>query len=143
MTNLYPLMSIPRTNFSMGFNNNHKLLKALRDAAKPYHGLFLVRHDVSNNTSASFVLQGGEYSGRWLLGRIRKLKTQPGRYEILIRRATTCYYQVVDGTHELADELRFMAVDSDAEFADPEGKWISTPDLQFAELGFTTERAFA
>lgn len=139
-TNLYPILSIPRSNFSVGFSPDHKRLKAIRDKAKPYHGLFLVRHTASNNMSASFVLQGGEYSGRWLLGRIRKHKTQPGRFEILIRRATTCYYQVVDGIEDLADELRFMAIDSDAEFADPEGKWISTPDLQFSELGFTTER---
>lgn len=143
MTNLYPMMDIPRSNFSVGFSDDHKLLKALRESAKPYHGLFLVRHDVSNNLGASFVLNGGAYSGRWLLGRVRLHKTQPGRYEIVIRRATTCYYQAVDSTKELADELRFMAIDSDAEFADPEGKWISTPDRQFAELGFTTERAFA
>lgn len=141
--NLYPLHSIPLSNFTVGHSSDHKLLKALRSASKPYHGLFLVRQTTTNNTGASFVLQGGQFSGRWLLGRIRKHKTQPGRYEIVIRRAMTCYYQVVDGTHDLADELRFMAIDSDAEFADPEGKWISTPDLQFAELGFTTERALA
>lgn len=140
--NLYPMHSIPRGNFSAGANKDHKLLKALRENIKTYHGFFLVRQTTTNNSAASFVLQGGEFSGRWLLGRIRKHKTQPGRYEIVIRRATTCYYQVVDGNHDLADELRFMALDADSEFSDPEGKWISTPDLEFNDLGFMTERVY-
>lgn len=139
--NLYPMHSIPRGNFTSGANSDHKLLKLLREKIKTYHGFFLVRHATSNNSGASFVLQGGEFSGRWLLGRIRKHKTQPGRYEIVIRRATTCYYQAVDGTEALANELRFMALDCDEEFSDSSGKWISTPDLEFSELGFVTERA--
>ncbi len=138
--NLYPLHNIPLKNFTMGANNDHKLLKALREKAKTYHGLFLVRQTTSNNSAASFVLQGGEFSGRWLLGRIRKHKTQPGRYEIVIRRATTCYYQAIDGTQDLANELRFMALDADTEFSDPTGKWIPTPDLEFNDLGFGIER---
>lgn len=138
--NLYPLLSIPRSSFSAGMNSDHKLLKLVRESCKPYHGLFLVRQSTSNNSGASFVLQGGEYSGRWLLGRIRKHKTQPGRYEIVIRRAKTCYYQAIDGTQDLANELRFMALDADTEFSDTEGKWISTPDLEFNNMGFVTER---
>lgn len=138
--NLYPMHSIPLKNFTMGASNDHKLFRTLRENIKTYHGFFLVRHSTSNNSAASFVLQGGEYSGRWMLGRIRKHKTQPGRYEIVIRRATTCYYQAVDGTQDLANELRFMALDADTEFSDPTGKWIPTPDLEFNDLGFVTER---
>lgn len=141
--NLYPLHSIPRSQFMAGTNHDHKLLKALRECVKTYHGMFLVRHDASNNPGASFRLLGGEYSGQWLLGRIRKHGSQPGRYEIVIRRATTCYYRCVDSTSELADELRFMDADADAEFPDMGGKWIITPDLEFSDLGFTTERVFA
>lgn len=141
--NIYPLHAIPRARFSLGFNDDHKLLRQLRDNAKPYHGLFLVRHANSNNVAASFTINGGQYSGRWLLGRVRKHATQPGRYEILIRRATTCYYQAVDGDADLANELRFMALDADTEFSDTEGKWISTPDLEFANMGFMTERVRA
>lgn len=140
--NIYPLHSIGRSHFSGGVNKDHKTLKALRDSIKPYHGFFLVRHDVSNNPAASFVLSGGKYSGRWLLGRVRKHETQPGRYEIVIRRATTCYYRSVDSDHDLAEEFRYMALDADAEFADQSGSWISTPDLQFSDLGFLTERVY-
>lgn len=138
--NIYPMHTIPRSSFIASRNESHRVLKLLRDHSKPYHGFFMVRHDVSNNPGATFVLSGGKYSGRWMLGRVRKHKTQPGRYEIVIKRTTTCYYISVDSDHDLAEELRYLAVDADAEFIEPDSKWISTPDIEFSELGFMMER---
>lgn len=136
--NIYPLHAIPARCFPTGLNKDQKLLRDIRNLSKPTHGFFVVRYAASNNPSATFTLSGGpDHAGRWLLGRIRKHKTQPGRFEIVIRRAKTCYYRVVDGNHDLAEELRFMSQDADAEFSDSQGMWMSVQDSEFQSLGFS------
>ena len=137
--NIYPLQDIPKACFPSVGTPDQMRLKALRNMSERTMGFFLVRHDASNNHTASFLLTG-YYAGRWMLGRIRKHKTQAGRYEIVIRRARMCYYRAVDSTEALADELRYMEADSDAEFCDTSGEWISTPDIEFHDLGFVPER---
>lgn len=143
--NLYPLTDIPPACFP-GTPGDASRLKLVRIKCKPIHGLFLVRYDSLKIPSATFVLTGNvDYSGRWLLGRVRLHKAQPGRYEILIRRAKTCYYRAVDTAHDVAEELRFLALDGDAELSEisdnPKSEWIITPDSEFTEMGFSTENA--
>lgn len=136
--NIKPLYTIPSSYFP-GVSGDPGLLKTLRTMCKPIHGLFLVRNQNSEQTLGSFVLSyGTQFSGRWFLGRIRKHKTQPGRFEILIRRNKTCYYKAVDSEHDLADEIRFMDVDADVEFSSASGGWITTPDAEFTEIGFSS-----
>lgn len=135
--NVFPLHKIPVECFPRTASKEQELLRKLRDFAEPDNGLFLVRHAASNNYSASFLMRGGvDLTGRFLLGRIRRHKTTPGRYEIVIRRAKTCYYRSVYSHKELADELRFLNQDCDAELSDPDSPWISTQDPEFTDLGF-------
>lgn len=136
--NIKPLHEIPQYCFP-GIKGDPGLLKTLRTMCKPIHGLFMVRNQNSEQTLGSFVMGSThDFGGRWFLGRIRKHKTQPGRFEILIRRNKTCYYKTVDSEHDLADELRFMDVDADVEFSSASGGWITTPDAEFTEIGFSS-----
>lgn len=136
--NIFPLHAMPQYCFP-GVKGDPGILKAVRTMAKPIHGMFMVRNQNSEQTLGSFVLGSTQdYAGRWFLGRVRKHKTQPGRYEILIRRNRTCYYKTVDSEHDLADELRFMDVDADVEFSSASGGWITTSDAEFTEMGFST-----
>ncbi len=136
--NILPLLDVPNHCFPLGMNNDQKLLRRIRAAAKPEHGFFLVRHTQTGLASATFVLEGStRYVGRWMLGRIRKHEVHPGRYEILIRRAGSCYYRSIDTMKDLADELRFMDADADAELGQGSGDWATSPDRMFQEIGFT------
>jgi hypothetical protein len=136
--NIKPLHAMPQYCFP-GVKGDPGVLKAVRTMAKPIHGMFMVRNLNTEQTLGSFVMGNTSgYDGRWFLGRIRKHKTQPGRFEILIRRNKTCYYKTVDSEHDLADELRFMDVDADVEFSSASGGWITTPDAEFTEIGFSS-----
>lgn len=136
--NVKPLHEIPQYCFP-GIKGDQGLLKTLRTMCKPIHGLFMVRNQNTEQMRGSFILSStNSFGGRWFLGRIRKHKTQPGRFEILIRRNKTCYYKTVDSEHDLADELRFMDVDADVEFSSASGGWITTPDAEFTTIGFSS-----
>lgn len=139
--NLIPLLQVPEGSIEMS-GDDQRALKKLRASAKPEQGFFLVRYHYLRVASGTFTLRGGlDLTGRWLLGRVRKHKTQPGRFEIVVRRARTCYYLAVDSDAELADELRFLSKDGDGDLAEALSEncpWIVTHDAEFQNLGFTT-----
>lgn len=141
MSFVIPLLSIEKNQIVGGLGEDQRHLRVIRNSVQPEHGFFMVRHVDNSTPAATFVLSGGiDVAGRWLLGRIRKHSTQPGRFEILIRRARMCYYRAVDSEHELAEELRFLALDGDVEFGQSNGEWISTIDPEFSNLGFNQDR---
>lgn len=137
--NLFPLINLPETSIDSG-SHNQKLLKTLRKVIKPEYGFFMLRYHYLKVPTGTFTLgRSIDLSGRWLLGRIRQHKTQPGRYEILVWRGKTCYYLSVDSTRELADELRFMDADADGDLSeaiDSKSPWTVIPDTEFTALGF-------
>jgi len=141
--NCFPLHEIPKSCFPTGGNRDQAMIKTLRNFAKKEQGYFMVRYSHTIGPAATFVLTSDPgFIGRWFLGRVRKHKTRPGCYELVIRRAKTCYYRTVDTIEDLADELRFLAVDADAELSNPSGVWVSTPDSEFYELGFSQENVY-
>lgn len=138
---LIPLLKLPEGSIETG-GDDQRALKKLWASAKPEQGFFMVRYHFLRVPSGTFLLRGGlDLTGRWLLGRIRKHRTQPGRFEILVRRARTCYYLAVDSKAELASELRFMASDGDGDLAEAlatDSPWTITTDAEFDALGFNT-----
>lgn len=140
--NVIPLYMVPKSAIKGG-STDMAILRTLRDTADIEDGYFLLRYEYLQVPTGTFVLSGNiRLNGRWMLGRIRQHATQPGRYEILIRRLRTCYYISVDTKEALAEEIRFMAQDADFELSASlraESAWQLTSDSMFHDLGFSSD----
>lgn len=143
-----PILLVPLLDIPVGcihkVNDDHSLLRTLRETTDRKQGYFMLRYFNLRNPGGTFVLTGDlKFTGRWSLGRIRKHPTQPGRYEILVRRAKTCYYQSVDSMARLIEELRILAVDGDGDLANAassqDSPWYVKSDPEFEDTGFSSE----
>lgn len=143
--NVIPLSDVPRGCLRQFGSDDAAILKTLRDTADRESGYFLLRHHHLKMASATFVIANDlELTGRWILGRIRQHKTQPGRFEILIRRARTCYYLAVDSKEAVAEEIGYLQQDADLELASAtelHSSWIVTHDDEFERLGFSSKNS--
>lgn len=139
--NVVPLTSLPINCIGSG-SADQTALRSLRKKAVLRDGYFLLRYHNLMTPSGTFNLKGDmRYEGRWLLGRIRRHRTLPGQFELLVRRKRTCYYLKVDSQAELCQALRRFDSEADLDLYEAlsinsTSLWAITQDKEFELSGF-------